>query len=311
MDLPASELSAEQQKEGATVASMREKARDGYPSLAELMHSSPDNAIFRRFGELNMLHLLRLQAELQNMESELQKIREEDSMSNDPIRECYAKDFTAMRDNEEIGDSEQYEQLVRIGTKLQEYNAALNLVLPVTKAQEPTGAELKRLLSWLSRAKGGNSFLTGDESRVWQGNDTSEYITLFPRDLEDDAFTTFLGGRLLDMYHGIIGYKRRRKYGTGARDSELRKYSVRRIGKASNVAVAAVSSILPTLVILGLYFVKRMIVRIGLVILFTAIFSVALAVFTSARKVEIFSATAAFAAVEVVFIGSSSTNGTG
>ncbi|KAH3995500.1 hypothetical protein HBH68_165940 [Parastagonospora nodorum] len=54
-----------------------------------------------------------------------------------------------------------------------------------------------------------------------------------------------------------------------------------------------------------------MIVRIGLVILFTAIFSVALAVFTSARKVEIISATAAFAAVEVVFIGSSSTNGTG
>ncbi|KAH3907892.1 hypothetical protein HBI56_152130 [Parastagonospora nodorum] len=101
------------------------------------------------------------------------------------------------------------------------------------------------------------------------------------------------------------------KYGTGVRDSELRKYLVRRIGKASNVAVAAVSSILPALVILGLYFVKRMIVRIGLVILFTAIFSVALAVFTSARKVEIISATAAFAAVEVVFIGSSSTNGTG
>ncbi|KAH4343655.1 hypothetical protein HBH98_145270 [Parastagonospora nodorum] len=101
------------------------------------------------------------------------------------------------------------------------------------------------------------------------------------------------------------------KYGTGVCDSELRKYLVRRIGKASNVAVAAVSSILPTLIILGLYFVKRMIVRIGLVILFTAIFSVALAVFTSACKVEIFSATAAFAAVEVVFIGSSSTNGTG
>jgi hypothetical protein len=104
------------------MASMGKPARDGYPSLAELMHSNPDNAIFRRFGELNMLHLLRLQAELQYMEFELQKIRDEDAISNDPIRECYVKDFLAMRDNEEVGDSVQYEQLIKIGTKLQEYS---------------------------------------------------------------------------------------------------------------------------------------------------------------------------------------------
>ena len=66
--------------------------------------------------------------------------------------------------------------------------------------------------------------------------------------------------------------------------------------------------------------------RIGLVIVFTAIFSLSLSVFTEAKKGEIFSATAAysfsrcksgvgeadehhrFAAVEVVFIGSISTS---
>jgi hypothetical protein len=83
------------------------------------------------------------------------------------------------------------------------------------------------------------------------------------------------------------------KYGTGARDVEVRKYSKKRIDRASNIAVAAISSILPTLVILALYFVERMIVRIGLMIFFTAVFSIALAVFTDARKIEIFSATAA------------------
>jgi hypothetical protein len=55
-----------------------------------------------------------------------------------------------------------------------------------------------------------------------------------------------------------------------------------------------------------LYFVERMLTRIGLVILFTATFSVTLSLFTQAKKVEIFSATATFAAVEVVFIGSTS-----
>jgi uncharacterized protein DUF6594 len=116
------------------------------------------------------------------------------------------------------------------------------------------------------------------------------------------------------------------KYDTDARGVEIRKYSGRRIRKAGNIAVAMLSSTLPTLVILVLYFVKRMIVRIGLVIVFTAVFSTALAVFTTASKVEIFSATAAyvclysdkrtklialvsFAAVEVVFIGSSNSTG--
>lgn len=47
-----------------------------------------------------------------------------------------------------------------------------------------------------------------------------------------------------------------------------------------------------------------MLVRIGLVIIFTAVFLLTLSIFTEARKVEVFSATAAFTAVEVVFVGS-------
>ena len=65
------------------------------------------------------------------------------------------------------------------------------------------------------------------------------------------------------------------------------------------------SSLIPTLSILVLYFVKRQLVRLGLLIVFTTTFSLTLAWFTEARKVEIFSAVAAFAAVEVVFIGTS------
>ena len=85
-----------------------------------------------------------------------------------------------------------------------------------------------------------------------------------------------------------------KKFETEAGDIGIRKYSGDKMAKAGNIAVAVLSSVLPTLAILALYFVNRMIVRIGLVILFTALFSVTLAVFTAARKVEIFSATAAY-----------------
>ena len=68
--------------------------------------------------------------------------------------------------------------------------------------------------------------------------------------------------------------------------------------------MAAVSATLPTAAILVVYFVQNMVHRIGLVIVFTVIFSAALTVLTGAKRIEIFSATAAFAAVEVVYIGS-------
>jgi hypothetical protein len=52
-----------------------------------------------------------------------------------------------------------------------------------------------------------------------------------------------------------------------------------------------------------------MLLRIGLVIIFTFVFSLTISLLTDASKVDVFAATAAFAAVEVVFIGS--TNSTG
>lgn len=87
-------------------------------------------------------------------------------------------------------------------------------------------------------------------------------------------------------------------------DGKIRYYAPEKIKRVGDGIVVALSAVLPTLAILVLYFVKDMIQRIGLVILFTAVFAIAMAVFTGAKKIEIFSATAAFAAVEVVYIGS-------
>lgn len=92
------------------------------------------------------------------------------------------------------------------------------------------------------------------------------------------------------------------RYSTDPRGVDVRTYSAKKLKKASNITVAIVSSLLPAVVILALYFVKRMIVRIGLVILFTFMFSIAIAIFTAARKVEIFSATAAYVILNIDYM---------
>lgn len=120
--------------EDTVVPSAAHQAQDGYPKLARHMAYSLDNAIFRRFGQLNILNLLRLQAELQVLEKQLEDIRMEDIESTDPIRKTYSKDFCSMRDNEETGDSEQHDQLILIGKKLDEYSETLLFELRTKEA---------------------------------------------------------------------------------------------------------------------------------------------------------------------------------
>ena len=133
----------------------------GYPKLAKLMSDASETAIFRSFKELNMMNLLRLQAELHDMEHQLQVIRDEDAQSGDPVRVSYALDFRSMRDWKETGDSLQYDLLESIGAKLEQYSldplhildhlpkkanklsdAALSQALELNNAETPTRREL-------------------------------------------------------------------------------------------------------------------------------------------------------------------------
>lgn len=93
----------------------------GYGNLAGLFARSPEVAIFRKFNHLSMMNLLRLQSELQDLEQQLEDTREEDRNSTDPIRKEYEFSFRVMKQYAEDPDSIQYELLLEIGNKLEEY----------------------------------------------------------------------------------------------------------------------------------------------------------------------------------------------
>lgn len=66
---------------------------EGYLKLSRPMSLSRQTAIFRRFSELNIVTLLRLQAELVDLEHQLQDFRDEDAQSKDLVRMSYIKVF--------------------------------------------------------------------------------------------------------------------------------------------------------------------------------------------------------------------------
>lgn len=96
----------------------------GYPKLASLMAASAPATIFRKFGELQMISLLRLQARLQDLEQEYRYIRTEDVASGEGGRSGLVKDFRQMQDmaESEDGESEQYDVLIKIQVTLKEYS---------------------------------------------------------------------------------------------------------------------------------------------------------------------------------------------
>ena len=104
----------------------------GYPKLAKLMGTHYETAIFRRFTELNMLNLLSLQAELTDLEIQLQNIRNEDEVADDAVRSLYAIDFHEMREHGDERDDQQWQMLLRIREKLQEYSITRPKTYPRT-----------------------------------------------------------------------------------------------------------------------------------------------------------------------------------
>jgi hypothetical protein len=64
-----------------------------------------------------------------------------------------------------------------------------------------------------------------------------------------------------------------------------------------------VSAVLPTASIFALYYAHNTPTRLGIIMAFSVSFSVVLALCTTAKRVEIFAASAAFASVQVVFVG--------
>jgi hypothetical protein len=94
----------------------------GYHKLARLMGQATNVAIFRRFGLLNMLRLLSLQAELIELQQQFRIQCHIDEISQDPSRQCLSKWFEKLRESEGTDHQEQYILLSNISEKLEKYS---------------------------------------------------------------------------------------------------------------------------------------------------------------------------------------------
>ncbi|KAI0450730.1 hypothetical protein F5B21DRAFT_489794 [Xylaria acuta] len=293
----------------------------GYHRLANIMQQDENFAIFRRFQEINVLQLMSLQAEILDLQTWFQHRRSED----DTEHPTYSGSFQELRQSQSrhipapssarssdtnlplhehsISSLSQYELLLRLRKKMSEYNALLLQVSQLSQAPNPNRSQLKELQRWLRDEKGGADFLKATEFNTWEETEPNKYIVMKNTATEDDFLTKLISNVLLIIFHRLIG----ERWKTGKiidQRSGLTSYSDTKISRAGSIFAAALSSALPVLAIFVLNRLHSTTARIGVTLAFTTVFALVLAAFSSAKRVEIFAATATFAAVEVVFIGS-------
>lgn len=152
-------------------------------------------------------------------------------------------------------------------------------------------SQLKELRSWLMNPKGGNDFLKQSESRLWEDEDGSSFVCVGKASGEHDMFTKFVTWFLVSVLHRYCCLP---KWVGRVVDTEtgMVSYSDSRLIRTTTVVTTVLASIIPILSIFVLYVVKNTYGRIGIAAGFTTSFAIFLASFSSARRVEIFAATA-------------------
>jgi len=174
----------------------------------------------------------------------------------------------------------------------------------------------------LTRTECGDNFLEGVERNIFPHHERldstdhermSDLVTLSPEAVERDAFSRWLTDELLHKFHNLIGH--RFKVGVPHHtlliiywvlttmqrpfdpESGLYHYRKTHLRGISHLIGILLASCIPAASIFTLYFVQSMIDRLGVIVAYSAIFSICLGVFTTARRVEIFGATAAYASL--------------
>ncbi|KAF6228585.1 hypothetical protein HO173_011820 [Letharia columbiana] len=270
---------------------------DGYPSFAYFIARDADAAIYRKYAHLSARNLLYLQSELHELEEQLQQLDGEDAKHiDDELAQKAARYWTHYSDPDNARACQHRSLQEKIRLKLREYHEALLLENRVLALAPPKSRTLKGFRKWfISKTI---PVLWGQDQNLF--TDERDLVALAP--VETDRLDIFLQS----YFSWFFKEKQQPESGddTYGINREIFYYPQRRIERAGAVLSVLFSAILLIGAIVCLLLVsdRSINIRVGLIVLFISLFALVVGLLTNARRAEIFGATAAYAAVLVVFV---------
>jgi hypothetical protein len=280
------------------------KTNYNYQSLAQLSGNEPGFAVFRRFRTLNAKNILYLQAELAELEEQLAQLEADDQNSGEVNNRKFQWDARLLMEASP-GADQQWKMILQIRTKLDEYNRLLLQHQRLHSLPRPNCHDLGKLREWLEWPVYGACFLEVPQD-AWDERFDQDLVALSSRPNELDRFSIWLTDCVVPFVHNKILHRTRK---ANEAENQTYQYSDRALSRISEVVAIITSSSLPVVPIFALHFISSIVVRLCFTLAFSLVFTCCMAIFTSAKRSEIFAATVTLASVQVVFIGTSGNNG--
>ncbi|KAF2855314.1 hypothetical protein T440DRAFT_464591 [Plenodomus tracheiphilus IPT5] len=271
----------------------------GYPALAAWMAQDPENEslIFRRFNGLAARTLLHLQAQLIALESEITQQDDAAYHSREEKAHQASRNWEVLVECGSDSNRQEIKRLERLKESkevLKEYYEIITLHSQVVEKGKPSHQALVAIREFVKGTarldKDGypSAVIAGEATNFL--DDETDLLSL-ARPIEDNVLSRPL-----------------RTYWPFGKRSQVNVYDRTMIYKNSRIVqtVAALSLLLAAMLFIGaivnLYFVQSPVAKLGLVAMYTIFFASSVALCTNAKRVEVFAATAAYAAVLVVFV---------
>ena len=260
---------------------------DAYPSFADFIASDPELSIFKRFDRLSSRNLLYLQSELLDLQAQLQSFDEEDynEKTGEVILSARCWETFSAKAEEHPRENERMSIILKIRSQMKAYQEALVLRDQVLKLQTPGARAFGAFANWFDKFRP----FVGHGKRLLEDRDDLVALGLIE---EQDRLTKIiqnLGGKWLP--------------GSRHADSQEVKYYS---GATINKVITGISIVLAALLLEGaivaLYLVSNPHIQLVLIALFIVVFAAGIGLLSNARRSELFAATAAYAAVLVVFV---------
>lgn len=289
---------------------------NGFPRLATFQASDPNFGLYRSYSYLHSRILLDYQDEITELEKELDNC-DWDDFDEDPER---PKARLAGPDEE--GERTRRTVLREIKTKLMEYDEVLIKVRTLESFQRPSDRDYRSVRRYYNNTK---PLHDGEMESVRCKEDIVSISTGRERAAFDGGVETLIGqvdGTVQKWFNlkqpPLLKYFRTPELAAKTQNTDISLYSATRIDKMVNIFITFVIFVLLIVPIVTMYQLTSTITidgntpantyrntfnAVGVLIVFTLLFSAAMSVLTKAARHEMFAASAAYCAILVVFIG--------
>ncbi|KAF8253798.1 hypothetical protein K440DRAFT_618275 [Wilcoxina mikolae CBS 423.85] len=264
---------------------------NGYSSFAAFIATDPELSVYRTFQRITSRNLLYLQSELRMLEDELDQLDKED-LNAEPgtnrhvCSQCFER-LSALEESDP-GSKTRMNLIRKLRVLAKEYQEALILQSQVLGLSPPS----KRVLKVMKKCFELRPLVGHDETLF---EDDEDLIALAPPK-NQDRFSVFL------QNHCGILFRSRDRANAMQPGAHAFYYRERHIETAVTIISTALAAFLLLGAIGSLRAMNSENGRLGLIALFTSLFAGSFSIFSNARRADIFAASAAYAAVLVVFI---------